>query len=38
MPTIETFEFWCAFHNAYDPDTFHIMLSAWWKTYHEFTL
>lgn len=38
MPTIEEFQFWCMFQEAYDPYHFHIAMSAWWKTYHEVTL
>ena len=38
MPTIEEFQFWCMFQEAYDPAMFHIAMSAWWKTYHEVTL
>lgn len=38
MPTIEEFQLWCMFQEAYDPAMFHLAMSAWWTTYHEVTL
>lgn len=38
MPTLELFEQMAMFQEAWDPYRFHLWLSAFWKTYHEFTM
>lgn len=38
VPTLEEFVTWCSLQEAYDPDMFHIAVSAWWRTYHEATM
>lgn len=38
MPTLEQFEFWCLFQEAYEPEQFGKLVAAWWTTYHEFTM
>lgn len=37
-PSLEEFEFWCIFNEAYDSRDFQFLLSAFWQTYHEVTM